>query len=139
MERSSISNFGIYRGRQLTRARALWRDAARVVWARWDVFLRCEAHTRAFAFASYVTALDAEEAAAAEMARLLAGEQLSNVVDLAMKNDQAATLSSVISSSWLSSSVTLMPSLNFTPASTSATSSWPLNRRQRSCADSSSL
>jgi hypothetical protein len=73
MERNSISNFGIYRGRQLTRARDLWRDAARVVWARWDVFLRCEAHTRAFAFASYVTALDAEEAAAAEMARLLAG------------------------------------------------------------------
>lgn len=73
MERTSISNFGIYRNRQLTRARDLWRDAARVVWARWDVFLRCEAHPRAFAFASYVTALDAEEAAAAEMARLLAG------------------------------------------------------------------
>jgi transposase len=66
------------------------------------------------------------------------GEQLSNVVDLAMKNDQAATLSSVISS-WSLSSVTLMPSLNFTPASTSATSSWPLNRRQRSCALSNSL
>jgi hypothetical protein len=66
-------------------------------------------------------------------------EQLSNVVDLAMKIDQAATLSSVISLSWLSSSVTLMPSLNFAPSSTSATSSWPLSRRQRSCADSSSL
>ena len=66
--------------------------------------------------------------------------QLSNVVDLAMKDDQAATVSGVISlSSLVSSSVTLMPSLNFTPASTSATSSWPLNRRQRSCADSSSL
>ena len=66
-------------------------------------------------------------------------EQLSNVVDLAMKNDQAATLSSVIPSSWLSSSVTLMPSLNFAPSRTSATSWWPLNRRQRSWADSSSL
>jgi hypothetical protein len=65
--------------------------------------------------------------------------QLSNVVDLAMKNDQAATLSCVIPSSSLSWSVTLMPSLNVTPSSTSVTSSWPLNRRQRSCADSSSL
>jgi hypothetical protein len=65
-----------------------------------------------------------------------AHELLSNVVDSAMKNDQAATLSSCVV---VSSSVTLMPSLNFTPASTSATSSWPLNRRQRSCADSSSL
>ena len=39
-------------------------------------------------------------------------EQLSNVVDLAMKNDQAATFSSVVV---VSSSVTLIPSLNFTP------------------------
>ena len=49
--------------------------------------------------------------------------------------NQAATLSSVVGSS----SVTRMPSLNFTSASTSATSSWPLKRRQRSCAASSSL
>ena len=62
-------------------------------------------------------------------------EELSNVVDSAMKNDQAATFSSVV----VSSSVTLIPSLNFTPASTSVTSSWPLNRRQRSWAASSSL
>ena len=65
--------------------------------------------------------------------------QLSNVVDLAMENDQAATFSSVGPSSWLSSSVTRMPSLNFTPSSTSATRWWPLNRRQRSCAVASSL
>ena len=62
-------------------------------------------------------------------------EQLSSVVDSAMKNDQAATLSFVV----VSSSVTLIPSLNFAPASTSATSSWPLHRRQRSWAASSSL
>jgi hypothetical protein len=66
----------------------------------------------------------------------LRGEQLSRVVDEAMKDHQAAAFSLVIS---LSSSVTRMPSLNFTPASTSVTSSWPLNRRQRSCAASSSL
>jgi RNA polymerase sigma-70 factor (ECF subfamily) len=65
--------------------------------------------------------------------------QLSNVVDLTMKNGQAATFSSVIPSSWLSSSVTRMPSLNFTPSSTSATRWWPLNRRQRSWAVASSL
>ncbi len=61
-------------------------------------------------------------------------EQLSRVVDEKVKH-QAATSSSVV----VSSSVTLMPSLNFTPASTSVTSSWPLNRRQRSWAASRSL
>jgi hypothetical protein len=65
--------------------------------------------------------------------------ELSNVVYLAMKNDQAATLSYVSPSSWLLSSVTLMPSLNFTPSRTSATRWWPLNRRQRSWAVASSL
>jgi hypothetical protein len=62
-------------------------------------------------------------------------EQLSNVVDSVMKNDQAATFSFVVV--W--SSVTLMPSLYFAPSSTSLTSSWPLNRRHRSWAASSSL
>jgi len=52
-----------------------------------------------------------------------------------MKNDQAATLSFVV----VSSSVTLIPSLNVTPASTSPMSSWPLHRRQRSWAASKSL
>ena len=64
--------------------------------------------------------------------------QLSNVVDLAM-NDQAATFSSFVASSWLSSSMTLVPSLNFTPSSTSATRWWALKRRQRSWAVASSL
>jgi len=62
-------------------------------------------------------------------------EQLSNVVDLTMKNDQAATLSSVA----VSSSVTLVPSLNVAPSSSSLTSSAPLIIRQRSWAASSSL
>jgi transposase len=52
---------------------------------------------------------------------------------------QAATFSSVIPSSWLSSSVTRMPSLNLAPSSTSATRWCPLNRRQRSWAVASSL
>ena len=63
-------------------------------------------------------------------------EQLSRVVDEAMKEHQAATFSSVV---WLWSSVTLMPSLNCAPASTSATSWGPLKRRQRCCAASRSL
>src|ERR1039458_6049459 len=50
--------------------------------------------------------------------RQAGAEQLSNVVDLAMRNDQAATLSSCVVV-W--SSVTLMPSVNFAPSSTSAT------------------
>lgn len=65
----------------------------------------------------------------------LTREQLSNVVDEQVKH-QAATSSSVVV---VSSSLSLIPSLNFTPSSTSATSSWPLKRRQRSWAASSSL
>jgi hypothetical protein len=56
---------------RLARARKQWRDAARVVSARWEVFLAAEPETRAFAFASYTAALDAEEAAAAAMATLV--------------------------------------------------------------------
>ena len=48
------------------RAQALneWRDAARLVAARWATFVEAEREARTFAFASYVAALDAEEAAA---------------------------------------------------------------------------
>ena len=54
------------------RARALeaWREAASLVATRWQNFLDAEPESRAFAFASYVSALDAEEAAAADMAAL---------------------------------------------------------------------
>ena len=45
-----------------------WREAASLVATRWQNFLDAERETRAFAFASYVAALDAEEAAAAELA-----------------------------------------------------------------------
>ena len=50
-------------------ARALdaWRDAELVVLARWDAFLANGA-PRQEAFAAYVAALDAEAAAAAELA-----------------------------------------------------------------------
>ena len=54
------------------RAQALneWRDAACLVSTRWHMFLEAEGDGRAWAFASYVAALDAEEAAAARMAGL---------------------------------------------------------------------
>jgi hypothetical protein len=48
-----------------------WREAANLVSARWQLFLDAEAEGRRWAFASYVAALDAEEAAAAEMATLV--------------------------------------------------------------------
>ena len=46
----------------------VWRDAEQLVATRWHAFLEAEPETRRFAFASYVAALDAEEAAATELA-----------------------------------------------------------------------
>ena len=45
-----------------------WREAARLVSARWALFLEAGPEARSWAFASYVAALDAEEAAAAGVA-----------------------------------------------------------------------
>jgi hypothetical protein len=52
------------------RAQALevWRDAEALVATRWHAFHEAEPETRRFAFASYAAALDAEEAAATELA-----------------------------------------------------------------------
>jgi hypothetical protein len=47
-----------------------WRAAARLVSARWERFLEADPEMRVFAFASYVAALDSEEAAAADLAEL---------------------------------------------------------------------
>ena len=54
------------------RAEALetWREAASLVRLRWRAFLEARPASRSQAFASYVAALDAEEAAAADMAVL---------------------------------------------------------------------
>ena len=48
----------------------IWRAAAYVVSTRWDRFLHAEPEMRVFAFASYVAALDSEEAAAADLAAI---------------------------------------------------------------------
>jgi len=47
-----------------------WRQAESVVATRWRVFLQAGPENRAWAFASYVAALDAEQAAAAEVEAL---------------------------------------------------------------------
>jgi hypothetical protein len=60
----------LFTERSRTRAAEAWREAATLVATRWRVFLDAEPESRAWAFASYVAALDAEEAAAAELAAL---------------------------------------------------------------------
>jgi hypothetical protein len=52
------------------RAEALevWRYTEHLVSTRWDGFLEAEPKARRFAFASYIAALDAEEAAANDLA-----------------------------------------------------------------------
>jgi hypothetical protein len=47
-----------------------WRVAARLVSVRWRTFLDAGSETRRLAFASYLAALDAEQAAAADVAAL---------------------------------------------------------------------
>ena len=61
----------LFAGRGQARALETWRDAASLVATRWQNFLNAERETRVFAFASYVAALDAEEAAAADIAALV--------------------------------------------------------------------
>jgi hypothetical protein len=51
------------------RAIECWREAAQLVSARWAAFVAAEGPDRHGAFASYVAALDAEEAAAARITR----------------------------------------------------------------------
>lgn len=71
MDRCSVSNFGIYRARRFGMARVRWRAAARIIALRWEDGLRSDVESRVFAFASYLAALDAEKAAAAQMSRPL--------------------------------------------------------------------
>ena len=71
MGSSLMNKLPVYRALRRARAQSIWRDAARLVSIRWDVFLRSEVQTRAFAFASYLAALDAEETAAVRMSHLV--------------------------------------------------------------------
>lgn len=67
----TANNSPLFAGRGRARALEMWRQAASLVGIRWQSFLDAEPESRAFAFASYVAALDAEEAASAEMAALV--------------------------------------------------------------------
>ena len=58
------SLFSLRRG---PREFVVWRESARLVWSQWDLFLVAPAVSRPAAFAAYVAALDAEEAAAHEL------------------------------------------------------------------------
>ena len=60
----------LFAGRSRTRVLETWREAASLVATRWQLFLDAESERRAWAFASYVAALDGEEAAATELAAL---------------------------------------------------------------------
>jgi hypothetical protein len=51
-------------------ALAAWREAENLVSTRWQLFLAAESEGRQWAFASYVAALNAEEAAAADLAAI---------------------------------------------------------------------
>jgi len=53
-----------------TRAIEQWREAAQLVWTRWDAFQEAAPEARQWTFAAYVAALDAESAAAATVANL---------------------------------------------------------------------
>ena len=60
--------FFLDRSRSRVQAFDAWREAERLVAERWAMFVRAESVGRRFAFASYLAALDREEAAAAELA-----------------------------------------------------------------------
>ncbi|HXO10467.1 MAG TPA: hypothetical protein VN880_20655 [Solirubrobacteraceae bacterium] len=64
----AAENTALFAGRSQARALETWREAASLVATRWLVFLEAEPESRTWAFASYVAALDAEAAAAADMA-----------------------------------------------------------------------
>jgi hypothetical protein len=60
----------LFAGRSRDQALEAWRTAADLVRTRWQNFLEADSESRPWAFALYVAALDAEEAAAAELAAL---------------------------------------------------------------------
>jgi hypothetical protein len=60
----------MFADRSRTEALERWREAEGLVRLRWRAFLEADGTRRSRAFAAYVAALDAEEAAAAEIALL---------------------------------------------------------------------
>ena len=60
----------LFAGRNRDEALEAWRETADLVGVRWHNFLKADAESRPWTFALYVAALDAEEAAATELAAL---------------------------------------------------------------------
>jgi hypothetical protein len=58
----------LYQAQLQARALDTWRDAELLVKLRWNTFLEANRASRPGAFAAYVAALDAEAAAAGELA-----------------------------------------------------------------------
>jgi hypothetical protein len=58
----------LWQARPQARALDTWRDAELLVQLRWYIFLEADGASRPGAFATYVAALDAEAAAAGELA-----------------------------------------------------------------------
>ena len=58
----------LYQAQLQTLALDTWRDAELLVQLQWDTFLEADSESRRDAFAAYVAALDAEAAAAGELA-----------------------------------------------------------------------
>jgi hypothetical protein len=58
----------LYEAQLQARALDTWRDAELLVKVRWNTFLEANRASRPGAFAAYVAALDAEAAAAGELA-----------------------------------------------------------------------
>jgi hypothetical protein len=60
----------VFAGSDRDQALETWREAADLVRIRWQNFLEADSESRPWTFALYVAALDAEEAAAVELAAL---------------------------------------------------------------------
>lgn len=65
---SAVRSTAPFARRDRAQALEAWRDAATLVAARWQRFVEVDPPRRAAAYAAYIAALDAEEAAAGEMA-----------------------------------------------------------------------
>jgi hypothetical protein len=64
----AIHSSALFGENRRVRALERWHDTVDLVATRWRAYLDAEPGGRTWAFASYVAALDAEEAAAAELA-----------------------------------------------------------------------
>jgi hypothetical protein len=70
MQGCSLTNSDMYRAKRFALTQARWPAAACILASRFEDLFRSEVGRRVFAFASYLAAPDAEQAAATQMSRL---------------------------------------------------------------------